>query len=421
MAADRRFTFLLSASAVSNLGDGIGKVALPLLATTLTRDPALIAGLSVAQFLPWLLFALPSGVLVDRVDRRLAIVVANAARAVIIGGLALLVAVDGAAIWLVYAAAVLIGMAETVADTASNALVPAMVAGDRLDHANSRLQSAETIGQNFLGGPLGSVTFAVFAAFPLLLNSFGFALAAALLLAVAGGYRPARETTTHQPVLTELRDGLRWVRNSPLMLRLMLITGAISMVYELALAQLVLYALEHLRLSEAMFGVFAAIAGAGGLAGAFVAPKLIRALRRRAVVTAGLFLAGACIMAMGLTSNPVVASVLFGVFGIPVMAVNVVLATVRHTSVPEEYLGRVLGAWRTVVFGSIPVGALAGGLLAKIAGGSAAMFVVSGVLQMTLAVAAFLLLRRFGQDLVPRAALRRPRSLDVLEMDRHAE
>jgi Na+/melibiose symporter-like transporter len=148
------------------------------------------------------------------------------------------------------------------------------------------------------------------------LNSFGFALAATLLLAVAGSYRPVRSSAAaSRPVLTELRDGLRWVRGSPLMLRLMLITGAISMVYEIALAQLVLYALEHLRLSESMFGVFAAISGAGGLLGATVAPRLVLMWRRRAVVTGGLLTAGACITAMGLTSNPLLASILYGVFG----------------------------------------------------------------------------------------------------------
>jgi MFS family permease len=399
-ASGRPFRLLLSANAVGNLGDGIGKVVLPLLAAALTRDPALIAGLSVAQFLPWLVCALPAGVLLDRVDRRLAAVAANTARAVLIGSLAVLVLVGAAALWLVYVTAVLVGIAETVADTAGNALVPEVVPAERLDHANSRLQSVETVGQNFLGSPLGGLAFAVFAAFPLLLNSAGFALAAVLLFAMGGAHRPVRETV-RRPVLTELRDGLRVIRASPLVLRLMLVIGAVGLVYEIALAQLVLYALDHLRLSESAFGVLGAVSGAGGVAGAVLAPRLIARWGRRAVLTGGLFAAGVCITGMGLTADPVAAAALYAGFAVPVMAVNVVSATVRHTAVPQEYLGRVLGAWRTVVFGTVPVGALVGGLLAGPAGGSAAMFVLSGVLQVVLALVAHLALRRFGRDLAP--------------------
>lgn len=163
--ADRRLLWLLSSSAVSNLGDGIGKVAFPLLAATLTRDPVLIAGLSATQFLPWLLFAL------------------------VVGAMAVLVYTGGVTIAVVYVAALPIGTAETIADSAANVLIPAVVDHDRLESANSKLQACEIVGQTFLGGPIGSATFALFAVFPFLLNSAGFALSAGLLIALAGSYR----------------------------------------------------------------------------------------------------------------------------------------------------------------------------------------------------------------------------------------
>ncbi|MGH3858385.1 MFS transporter, partial [Actinokineospora sp.] len=179
---DRRLRWLLGSSALSNLGDGIGKVAFPLLAASITRDPILIAGLSATAFLPWLLFATVSGALVDRVDRRRAMLVANLSRAVIVGGLGLLVWADATTIWLLYVMALLLGGVETVADNAAQALVPAVVPRDQLESANGKLQSVEIVGQTFLGGPLGSLTFALFAAMPFLLNSAGFAIAAVLLI-----------------------------------------------------------------------------------------------------------------------------------------------------------------------------------------------------------------------------------------------
>ncbi|MET8848285.1 MFS transporter [Amycolatopsis sp. NPDC004625] len=391
----RRLGWLLTSSAASHLGDGIGKVALPLLATTLTRDPVLIAGLSATQFLPWLLFAAVAGALVDRIDRRRAMIVANTARAVAVGVLAGLVAAGGMTIWLVYLVALIIGTAETIADSAANALIPAVVGGGSLDAANSKLQACEIVGQTFLGGPVGSLTFALFAAFPFVLNSAGFAIAAAVLLGLAGTYRGQAETPA-RPLRTELGAGLRWLRGHPLLLRLVVVAGLLSLVSELAQAQLVLYALQDLHLSDATFGFFAFAGGIGGLLGAGVAPRLVRAAGRLPVVVGGIVCCGIGFGGMGLVRSPVVSAALFALFAAAVVAVNVVLATARHTLVPGELLGRVLGVWRTVVWGAIPLGALLGGVLTERLGTAARTFAVSGVAMLAIAAFAFAALRRFA-------------------------
>ncbi|PXY37581.1 MFS transporter [Prauserella flavalba] len=392
-SVERRLTWLLGSSAFSNLGDGIGKVAFPLLAATVTRDPVLIAGLSAAQFLPWLLFALVAGALLDRVDRRTAIVLANTARAVVVGAVALLVYLDAVSIWLVYAAALLIGVAETVADSAANVLIPSVVDGSGLAKANSKLQATEIVGQTFLGGPVGSLTFALFASLPFLLNSVAFAVGAALLVALAGSYRPRGPARPESSLRADLAEGLRWLRRNPLLLRLVLVAGLLSMLTELAQAQLVLYALEDLRLSPAAFGLFAFVGGIGGLAGAAVASRLLDRTGRRTVLTGGIVVCGLAFGGMGFTAQPALSATLFGLFAAAVVTVNVLLATARHTLVPGELLGRVLGAWRTVVWGSLPVGALLGGVLTDALGSPSATFVVSGGLLLALAAGAFATVR----------------------------
>ncbi|WP_284749989.1 MFS transporter [Amycolatopsis sp. RTGN1] len=394
----RRLTWLLTSSAVSHLGDGIGKVALPLLATTLTRDPVLIAGLSATQFLPWLLFAAVAGALVDRIDRRRAMIAANTARAVAVGTLAVLVAAGGMTIWLVYLTALVIGTAETIADSAANALIPAVVGDGSLDAANSKLQACEIVGQTFLGGPVGGLTFALFAALPFVLNSAGFAIAAAVLLGLAGSYRPRREAREPARLRTELAGGLRWLRGNALLKRLVIVAGLLSLVSELAQAQLVLYALDDLHLSDATFGFFAFAGGIGGLLGAGVTPRLVRAAGRRVVVLGGILGCGAGFGGMGLVRSPVAAAALFGLFAAAVVAVNVVLATARHTLVPGELLGRVLGVWRTVVWGAIPLGALLGGVLTEALGTAAHTFAVSGLAMLIIAGFASVALRRFPLD-----------------------
>lgn len=412
--ADRRLLWLLSSSAVSNLGDGIGKVAFPLLAATLTRDPVLIAGLSATQFLPWLLFALVAGALVDRIDRRKAMIYANLARAAVVGAMAVLVYTGGVTIVVVYVAALLIGTAETIADSAANVLIPAVVDHDRLESANSKLQACEIVGQTFLGGPIGSATFALFAVFPFLLNSAGFALSAGLLIALTGSYRAktAAKTAAENAEPTRLRadlaEGIGWLVRHRLMLRLVIIAGLVSLTSELAQAQLVLYALEDVKLSEATFGFFALIGGVGGLIGAALAPKLIKRTSRGLVLSSGIVCCGLGIGGMGLITQPVVSATLFGVFAAAIVAVNVVLGTVRHSLVPSEFLGRVLGVWRTVAWGAVPVGALLGGLLTRALGTSSATFLVSGALLIGIGGFAATVLRTFSLDIRPVTACAQP-------------
>ena len=398
--ADHRLNWLLSSSAVSNLGDGIGKVAFPLLAATLTRDPLLIAGLSATQFLPWLLFALAAGTLIDKVDRRKAMIVANLGRAGVVGAMGLLVCFGTVTIWVVYAAALLIGTAETVADSAANVLIPAVVGEDRLEEANGKLQACEIVGQTFLGGPIGSTTFAVFAAFPLLLNSAGFAVAAALLLGLAGTYR-AKAPAEPTRLRSDLAAGFAWLKRSPVLLRLLVVAGLVSLVSELAQAQLVLYALQDMRLSEAAFGLFAFVGGIGGLAGAVLAPRLIRWTSRRVVLVGGILCCALAFAAMGISVQPALSAILFGLFAAAMVSANVVLGTIRHTLVPGELLGRVLGVWRTVVWGAIPVGALLGGLLTGGLGTAGRTFLVSGLLLTAIAAFAAVALRQFDLEAAP--------------------
>ena len=134
------FARLWTAAIASNLADGLGRTAVPLIATTLTRDPALIAGVAAVAYLPWLLFGIPAGVLLDRVDRRFAMAVANSLRFAVATVLAVLITTDSLTIWLLYACVLAFGLGETVFDNATTTVVPALVTRDQLDRANGRMQ-----------------------------------------------------------------------------------------------------------------------------------------------------------------------------------------------------------------------------------------------------------------------------------------
>ena len=145
---------------MSNLGDGVTLVAGPLLAATLTRDPRLVAGLAVAQRLPWLLFSLVSGALVDRLDRRRLMVRVDAARCAAVGLLGLGVAADAVGLPLLYAVFFALGTAETLFDNAAVSILPAVVPRDRLARANGRLLGAQMVANELVAPPLGGLLFA---------------------------------------------------------------------------------------------------------------------------------------------------------------------------------------------------------------------------------------------------------------------
>lgn len=146
---------LWTASTISNLGDGVALVAAPLLAASLTRDPVLVAGLTFAHRLPWLLFTLPSGAVVDRLDRRRVMWTVDAFRASAIGLLGLAVLGGWASLPLMYAVFFSLGTAETLFDNAATSILPAVVPREGLEKANGRLFGAQIVCDDFAGKPLG--------------------------------------------------------------------------------------------------------------------------------------------------------------------------------------------------------------------------------------------------------------------------
>jgi MFS family permease len=380
------FRRLLAASVSSNLADGVNRVALPLLAATLTRDPVLVAALTSLSFLPWLLFALPAGAVVDRVDRTRAMAGANTARALALAGLAAAVLTGTASLPVLYAVAFAVGVAETVYDSAARAVLPQVVARDQLDRGNGLLTVGETAAESFVGAPVGSALFALAVAAPLLTTSGAFLLAAVLVLGIAGRHRPDR--TSAGPPTTIRRDvaeGVGWLWRHRFLRGLTLVSATTSLLQSMTTGVLVLYALDTLDVGEAGFGLLLAASGVGAVAGGLVAAPLAARIGRSATLVTGATVAAVVTGALGLTTSGVAAGVLLGLEASGVMFWNVLTMSLRQALIPEELFGRVQGAYRTLVWGGIPLGALAGGLLAG-ATSVPTVFVVAGIALVVLAV-----------------------------------
>jgi MFS family permease len=363
-----RFRRLWTASATSNIGDGLYMTAVPLLAASLTRDPLLVSGVVACLFLPWLLFALPGGALVDRMDRRLAMARTGWFRTLILGGLTLTVVLDVVSIGVVYLAVFLLGSAETIYESASRALLPAVVESGGLDSGNGKLQGAQVIAQEFVGPPIAGALFAISTGLPLMLGTVAFSIAALLISTMGGKYVPERVSASSPNLRREIAEGLRWLRGNALLRRLTLLGGVLGLASGATNGVMVLFSLEILGLDERGFGLLLAGLTVGSVIGTVVAAPLARRFGRGPALLAGWSLGVIGYAGFGLSSHAIIGGAFFGLAALGTMAGNVLTMSIRQSLIPAHLFGRVQGAWRTVIWGAMPVGALAGGALARVAG-----------------------------------------------------
>lgn len=388
VAAGRNFSALWGGSTASNLADGLIQVALPLLAAGLTGSPAAVAGVTFALTLPWLLFALLAGALVDRLDRRRTMVAANLLRAAAIGVLAGAVALDAVAMPVVYVAAFMMGIAETFADTAAQAILPAVVPGAQIEGANARLLGAQTVANGFIGPPLGGALAGLGIALAVGASAGMYLAAALALLLLRGAFRPA--PAGRRRLRAEIGEGLRFLGRHALLRTLALIVFVMNLGWAAWMSVVVLYAVSPgpMGLSSFGYGLLLTAIGVGGLAGTVVAVPAMRVLGRRWAI--GVDILGTIVMVgtPALTANPWLVGAAAVVGGVGATMWGVVVTSVRQQAVPDVLLGRVSSAFRLCGFGAFTVGSLLAGAIAEVAG-LRAVFAVSAALSVVLFVPFF--------------------------------
>lgn len=360
----RPFQLLWGATAISNIGDGLRLVALPLLATSITTDPRAIAGVVIAERIPWMVFILPGGAWADRLDRRVLRLRLDVVRAAVMAGLAVMVVFDRVSIVAIYAAAALLASAEAVVDSSSMALVPSTVEKRDLERAGSRLTATELFANGLLGPPIGGLLFGLAMVLPFAVNAASFALAAAIITLLPGAYRVAGGSRDREPMWRQIGEGFRWLWQRPTFRSLALISTALGLAEFIAAAIFVLFATETLGLSATGYGLLLVPAAIGGLGGSGLSPRLTNK-PLNAVLAASIFINGAAKLMTAATSSATVVAVLGGVTAGSIVVWNVLTIALRQRLIPDHLLGRVGSSYRFLAFLGMPVGALLGGLLAN--------------------------------------------------------
>ena len=270
LALNSDFSRIWSASLITNLADGVLKLAAPLLAVTLTHDPVLIALLSALSLLPWLFFAIPICVYVDRTDRRRALIHGNLLRSMIGLALAFSIAQDFINIWLLLIAIFSIGICEVLVDTTSQSVLPQILDRSEFEKGNSRLQLSEVIVSQFVGSPLSGFLYAISIGLPYFFSTTGFFLAALVIAVVPfkkdfGLIHIDHIRQERKGYLGDIKFAFTYIRRDKSIFAMVVVTTSIGFFYALSSAIAPLFLLKELHIPTQLFGVVLAIQGVGAL------------------------------------------------------------------------------------------------------------------------------------------------------------
>jgi MFS family permease len=361
---NRNYRLLFAAGALTNLGDGMIVLALPWLATLMTRDPLAIAAVAAAGRLPWLFFALPAGVIADRVDRRKLIARADLLRAVIVLGILILALSEpiAGAVWTLAGLAFLLGAAEVIRDNAAQTILPDIVSPADLETANGQLWSVEQITGQFIGPPLAGLLIVAGIGLPFGLDVAVLILAAGLVWLINLSPRMPTQDSFGKALMA----GIAYIRTDSLLLRLAIVLGIANFLATATITVQVLFAQEVLDLSATEYGLVLSVAALGAVTGSLIAPWLTRFIGTQTCLLLSIAVWAAGYGAIGLTdSGPRMALALLFVM-IAAMVWNVITVSWRQRRIPTDLLGRVNSIYRFFGWGSMPLGAMAGGAIVSL-------------------------------------------------------
>lgn len=378
---------LWTATAISNLGDGISGVAYPWVASAVTRSPLLIAAAGFASRLPWLIFTLHAGVITDRFDRRKLIIAMDTIRGVltlIVGAIVLLnkdslpslndlsSITDLETNWPLYITLVitafLFGLAEVLRDNSAQTLMPSVVDAENLEKANGRMWSAESLTNSFIGPPLGSLLIGIAIYLPFFVDAGTFFVAVALIASISGSFKPVEEKPREKiNFKAEIKEGYRWLWAHDLLRPMAIILGALNLVGTMVAATFILYTQEVLNTSVFVFAVLGTAGAVGGIAGGLIAPKISEKIGSGPSLWLSLAMGpiGAVIIGTSNSWHVVWVVLLFQSF-LSVLW-NTITVSLRQSIIPTYLLGRVNSVYRFFGWGSIPIGMFLGGAIVSIA------------------------------------------------------
>lgn len=384
------FLRLWSAQTISTLGTQVTLLALPLTAIlVLDATPLEVALIGAFEVVPFVLFALPAGVWIDRLPRRPILVVSDLGRAAILLSIPVAYWLDALTLPHLYVVGFLAGVAAVFFDVSYLSYLPSLVGRAQLGDANGKLEATRSATQ--VGGPgaAGALVGVLGAPVAILLDAISFALAALLIVRIRRpDVRPEVRPMTLRALRGEIREGVSYVLRQPFLRVLTLTTGSWNLFAHMGFGVYLVFLVRELGLTPGRVGLLIALGQVGAVVGAMTAARVARrfGLGRTLVATSLVSAASFALVPLAPAGRPepvIVASMLIGSgFG---MIFNVNQLTFRQAITPERLQGRMNSVVRLMYWGGIPAGFALGGVLAGAIGLRETLFLSAG-----LATAAFL-------------------------------
>ena len=323
---------------------------------------------------------------VSPTDRARLMRIAQLVQGAVVLVITVLVATGSADIVLLCVAGFCLGSAEVVFSNAAQSFLPRLVRPDQLARANGNQYVVQTVGQLFVGPPAGSLLFAVMKALPFGVDAGSFAVSAALLTRLPAGPVDARPVVAPDGLLVSIRAGLSWLFRQRMLRLMAVLLGVNNFCGQMGMATMVLLATQTLHVGARGYGLLLSASAVGSVTGGLVNPVLTRRIGQLPSLIVASVANAAIYVGIGLAPSAYVVGGLFVVNGFAVTMWNVVTVTLRQQIVPDELRGRVNSAYKMLGWGLMPLGALAGGLVAE-AAGLRAPYIVAGVLRAVALVA----------------------------------
>ena len=385
----RDFWLYFSGQLISQVGSSFTLFALPLLVFKLTHSATNMALTTASNLLPYLLFGLVLGAMVDRVNRKRMMLLTDVARGCVILVLPLLALSGSLQVWVIYAVAFVQSTLGILFDCGEFAAIPSLVGRNDLVAANGRIMATNSAGQ--VVGPIlaGVLVTLMSPANLLFFDAASFLVSAASLALIRRSFnapdsRPPSEGVAG--LLKDVRAGLQYVLSHPVLRSISLMMALINFVGATEFSQLVLFAKRVLNATDSQVALLYAAGAAGVVIVSMAAAPIRRRLSFAVTALGALVISGVTVTAMALIGSYPAALVLWAASAGFGLLLNINTGSLRQAIVPSHLYGRVISVAGVLAWSAIPLGALAGAAAIRLTGSVADVYAVTGVLTALIAL-----------------------------------
>ncbi|WP_405155375.1 MFS transporter [Paenibacillus sp. FSL K6-0108] len=372
MKIKSNYTKLFGAFSLTFLGDGLTLAAVPWLISNLTSDTLYASITMTALRLPWLLFSLPVGVLIDRYSRKHMLIGAGFTRMILLLGLTLCIWGGWISIPMLALFMFGIGLSRVVFDSTVQTIIPQLVDENKLEKANGQFTAGQLITSDILGVALGGFIITLHIVFPFAIDTVTAVIALLLLIALKGSFYPGNREAAEkgtQPMKNwkqEMWSGIQYVYHDRFLRGLAILSVTITLMYSIILATQIFFVRDVLQLDAFAFGILISIATIGSIVGSQAVAYMRKKWTTKQLIILSILYMGIIYGVVGLTTNAYAVGALYFCAAFFIIVYNVTRSSILQRSVPNELLGRVGSVFRFLSFGISAIGTLLGGLLVRI-------------------------------------------------------